>query len=492
MNSKFHIAKRKYVYDIFASIFRTIFFFFFALAVLSSEGEEITIEISITEFYLLIAVFVVAFIAQLILYWLILRKHLFYDQEKSFVVEKGLFLKRKANIPYKNIHTISLKRRFFDLILGLSIIEIDTGTTASFKSEGRLVLDKNYAIVLKNYFETKKSDDSTVLPSPKDFVVKASIKSEQNHLRWYQLIALAVMKQPFIPAIITMVIMILVMGSIVIQIAEDASLDQNFIHLVYLCLGGILVSTITTMLYHLIKYYKYRYQIDQENVTYSYGLFKKVELETPIKRINAVHLNQPLLFRIFGYYQLNLSVLGVGELNDGEQMKVESKAILPIAKLHQVKEVLEQIGFMSNAFDQEVVPKQFKHLNFVILPMFICIVLNFLPYLIFSIENFDFTIIIIIQVLVVLLVLIGSILSLKQHKITFNSHEFLFQRGSFTLMQTIIKKQRIQIISYKQGPILLMENIGNIAISYKDILGIIVMKSFNIQCFNIIRQSFLD
>jgi putative membrane protein len=492
MNSKFHIAKRKYVYDIFASIFRTIFLIFFALAVLSPEGEEFTIEFSITEFYLLIAAFVVAFVAQLIIYWLILRKHVFYDQEKSFVVEKGLFLKRKANIPYKNIHTISLKRRFFDLILGLSIIEIDTGTTASFKSEGRLVLDKDYAIVLKNYFETKKVDDSKVLPSPKDFVVGTSIKSDQNHLRWYQLLALAVMKQPFLQAMLIMVILILAAGSFVIQISEDASLDQNLIHLVYLCLSGIVVSTMTTMLYHLFKYFKYRYQIDQENVTYSYGLFKKVELKTPIRRINAVHLNQPLLFRIFGYYQLNLSVLGVGELSDGEQFKVESKAILPIAKLHQVKEVLEQIGFMTNAFDQEVAPNQFKHLNFVIFPMFFCIVLNFLPYFIFTIENFDFTIIIIIQVFVVLLVLIGSILSLKQHKIAFSSHEILFQRGSFTLMQTIIKKQRIQIISYKQGPILLIENIGNIAISYKDILGLIVMKSFNNDSFNIIKQSFLD
>ena len=492
MNSKIHIAKRKYVYDVFASIFRTIFIVFFALAVLSPEGEEITIDISLTEFYLLIAFFVVAFIAQLIIYWLILRKHVFSDQEKSFVVEKGLFLKRKASIPYKNIHTISLKRRFFDLILGLSIIEIDTGTTASFKSEGRLVLDKKYAIVLKDYLEAKKVDDSLVLPSPNNFVAKDSVKIEPNYLRWYQLLALALMKQSFLPAMLVMVVSVLVGGSVVIQLAEEASLDQNFIHLVYVCLGGIFTSSITSMLFHLFKYYKYRYRIDQDNVTYSYGLFRKVELKTPIKRINAVHLNQPLLFRIFGYYQLNLSVLGVGELSDGEQLKVESKSVLPLAKLHQVNEVLEQIGFMNNPFDHNVVPKQFKCLNFVILPVFFYVILNILPYFFFTIENFDLTIIITIQVLVALLVLFASVLTLKQHKITFNSHEFLFQRGSFTLMKTIVKKQRIQIISYKQSPILLIENIGNIAISYKDILGFIVMKNFNKDSFNAIKPFFLD
>lgn len=492
MNSKYHIAKRKYVYDVFKSILGTIFAFFMVLAFLAPEGEDVTFEIGLTEFYLLIGVFVVSILVQLVLYWLILRRHVFSDQEKSFLVEQGLFLKRQANIPYKNIHTISLKRRFWDLILGLSVIEIDSGTTASFKSEGRLVLDKQYALVLKNFLETKKLDDSLVLPSPNDFVAQTAKKSASNYLKWHQLFALALMKQSFLPAMFFMVLSILVGGSIVIQFVEEATLDQNFIHVIYVSFASLLVSSISTMIYHFIKYYRYTYQIDEDTVTYSYGLFKRVELKSPIKRINAVHLNQPILFRLFGYYQLNISVLGVGELSEGNEFKVESKSILMLAKLQEVHEVLAQIGFMSQNFEEEIVPKQFKYLNFVILPMFFLILLNILPYLIFSFETFDVTIFIILQVLVVLVLFIGAVLKVRQHKISFHSHEFLFQRGSFTLMKTIVKKQRIQLFSYQQGPLLLIEKIGNIGISYKDILGFIIMKNFSKESFNRVKRFLID
>lgn len=492
MSSKYHIAKRKFVYDVFRALLGTIFLTGFAATFLFTEVEEEVYEIGLTEFYILIAVIVVGLLGQLTVYWLIMRKHVFSDQEKSFFVEKGLFFKRKANIPYKNIHTISVKRRFLDLILGLSIIEIDTGTTASFQAEGRLVLDKKYAIVLKNFLESKKTDNSLVLPSPKDFEEITPAKNNTDCLHWYQLLFLSIMKPWFLSSVLLIITTIIGVGSLTIYMAEELSYSQNFIDLIYVSLGAIGFSMISTMIYHFFKYYKYSYYIDEAYITYSYGLLKKVEFKTPIKRINAVHINQSLLFRIFGFYQLNVAILGVGEFNDAEQLKTESKSILPFAKTKEVSEVLGKIGFMTNDYDQVILPQKFKYLNFIILPMLFLVVLNLIPHFVLEISLIDFVVPVIIQVLFIIIAFIGAFLALKQHLIKFNSNEFLFQRGAFTLKQTIVKKQRIQFLSYKQNPILLIERIGNVFVAYKDILGFIMMRSINRDSFNLIKRNFLD
>lgn len=492
MSPKYHIAKRKYISDVLQSIFGTIFVFIFMFSLLSEQIDEETIDLGLTEFYVLIVITILALVAQLVVRWLILRKHTFTDQEKSFFVEKGLFFKRKASIPYKNIHTISIKRRLLELILGLSTIEIDTGSTASFQAEGRLVLDKNYALVLKEYLENKKFDDTLVLPSPHDFVVSTKTENNSHSLKWYQLLLLGVMKPLFLSSMVGTIVSILGVGSITIQLADDLSFSENFMEMIYLCLGALLFSTITTMLYHFFKYYKYRYTIEQGYITYSYGLLKRAEFKTPIKRINAVHLNQSLLFRIFGYYQLNVSILGVGELSDGEQLKVESKSILPFAKLDEVKDVLSHIDFMTSDYHQEVLPNKFKYLNFMVLPLVAIIILNLIPYIIFQPRILDFIIPLILQLLFIFGAFIATMLSLKQHKIQFNNNEFLFQRGAFTLKKTIVKKLRIQLISYKQNPLLLLEKIGNIFVAYKDILGIVVMKNFEKTSFDLVKNNFLN
>jgi putative membrane protein len=92
MNPKYHIAKRKYVIDIFASIMGSLFVFGFVFAMIDDETEEV-VEVSNVNAWILVVSFIVALIAQLVLYWLILKKHVFSDQEKSFLVEKGLFFK---------------------------------------------------------------------------------------------------------------------------------------------------------------------------------------------------------------------------------------------------------------------------------------------------------------------------------------------------------------------------------------------------------------
>lgn len=491
MNEKYHVAKRKYILDVIASILGAIFSSGFLLSVLLEEVEEEVFELSEGKFIILIVFFLLALILQLIIYWMILRRHMFSDQDKSFLIEKGLFFKRRANIPYKNIHTISIKRRFVDLLLGLSTIEIDTGTTASFQAEGRLTLDKNYANVLKNYLENKKHDDGLQLPSPYQYDKVDKEKKFAHQMKWYHLMLMGVLKPGFLLAILFLTILLFGVGVSMMQLIEEVDIYQNYQYLIYAFFGGILLYLMVSMLYHLIKYYHYQYEIDHGYITYAYGLINKVEFKIPIKRINAVHINQSLLYRVFGFYQLNASILGIGELNDTDQLKSESKSILPFAKLDQVNKVLKDIGFYQDSYDVELKPKQFRYLNFMILPLILLVLVSAIPYFFIKVNLIILVIPIMVHLIVLMTIGLASYLTLKQHLISINRDVLLVQRGAFTVKRTIVNQRKIQMMSYRQSPILLIEKIGNIYIAYKDVQGSILMHNFSYENFMMLKNHFI-
>ncbi len=489
MNPKYHIAKRKYIYDILKSFFASVFITLYFITIFFEKEEQEITELTNTQALLSIAVFLILLIAQLIIYWLILKRFVFSDQEESFLVEKGLFFKRRINLPYKNIHTISIKRRFKDIILGLSSLQIDTGTTASIIPEANIVLDKSYAPVLKQFIEKKKIDKDLVIPSPDKF----DNTVDENDAPIYQarkteLMLMGILRPGFLLFIF---IATLICFGIVIPLSIlDPDINQRVFTIITISVFVfiIIITAVITMLYHVIKYYNYQMSYDFDSITYKYGLVSKAEFKLPLKRINAVHINQSLLYRLFNYYELNVSAIGIGEQNENGQIKLESKSLLPITRSETIELFLKHTGYSELNEIVSIKPTRYKILNFILIPLAPLTLLSILPYIFLELRFMELLPIIILNLFSYVIITLGLWLRLKQHHFKSANGLFVFQRGAYTLKRTLVKKIKIQAITYKKNPIHIIENIGHIKIKYKDLSGKVLMRNFESASFENIKN----
>lgn len=489
MNPRYHIAKRKYIYDILKSFVTSFFIMGFYISVFFEKEEGELLELTFNQSIISTVVFFLTLIVQLILYWLILKRHLFSNQEESFLIEKGLFFKRRINIPYKNIHTLSIKRRFKDIILGLSCLQIDTGTTSSFMPEANIVLDKSYAPILKQYIEKRKTEKELTMPSPLKFDKTLEESSSPIYqVKWFELLLMGILKKGFL--MFVLIITAIFFGIVIPLSSFDPEINRSeffgLILIIYFSL--IIAAAVFAMLFHLIIYFDYQISFNNDSITYKYGLLSKAEFKLPLKRINAIHINQSVLYRIFEYYQLNISAIGIGEPNEDGQIKPESKSLLPIVKKEIMELFLKQIKYSQMTDILPITPKSYKRTNFVVLPLIFITLLIFLPFLILELDLIAFLPTVLIGLIAYILIIMGLVLRLRQHHFKIFDNIFVFQRGSFTLKKTYIKKEKIQSLIYHKNPILILEKIGHIQVKYKDIAGRISMKNFEPQSFDLIKN----
>lgn len=488
MSNKYHVSKRKYISRVFLSLMFSLFSTIIYISLFfnkNSEGEMLDNQPFLTKL-LLFVVMIATLILSLVLFWIIIRKQVFYDEDKNFNVESGLFFKRKISVPYENIHTIAIKRSLLDLIIGTSKVEIDTGTVASPLPEGNLLLDKKYALVLKEYLENKKSDYSLELPSPLQYVLKEQVKTDVLYnARKRDLLKMGLLKQ----GLLLTLLLVLIFSISVPQISYHTTTEviENFekelFYLILAIIGLSIFTILSFVLGHLISFYNYKVSIKDGYLEYEYGLFSKTSFRVKISRINALYLKQSLGFRLFKYYSLEASIIGIGDYNqNSEDSTNESKYILPIAKKEQVEEILKLLSASELLEDNYIKPTKYRKLTFLYLPLMFISLCYIGSLIIFRTYLFKFYLPFISSLMIYVLSIIGLVLRMNNHGVRV-SDNINVRNGSFTVIKTLIKKKRIQTINYKQGPIQLLLGIGTINLKYKKLLGNFDLISYRYEDF---------
>jgi uncharacterized membrane protein YdbT with pleckstrin-like domain len=490
MNPKYHIARRKYVLDVFKAFAFSLFIAVTALSILFEDENQVVNELTTKESLIILGIFLLTFIIQLILYWMILNRHLFSDQGESFLIEKGLIYKKKIDIPYENIASISIKRNLLSIILGVSKLQIDTGSTVAVMPEASITVDKKYAPAVKDFIEKRKIQEGLTLPSPIGYNQLSDLEENVYYqTKWYQLMYMGILKPGFLIFSLFSVAFSFGFFPIMAQIDTTDNDPMSVMAMIIISLIMIGVAAIFLILFNFIKYYKYQLIIEEKTITYKYGLLNKVEFKLHKNRINAYHITQSLLYRIFHFYELSISVIGIGgTTNEEGNAKIESKSLLPIAKLQLLSSALEDIGLIQET-SMLYKPNKYKYLNFIILPMSILTIFTAIPYILlgFDLKNFVFPIL--VNALIYIVCFVGLYLRLKHHEIYLTKNILSFQRGAFTIKKSYIQKVKIQKVTYRKNPILQLEKIGDIILRYKDLLGIVRMRSYEPEVFDLLVKS---
>lgn len=494
--NKYNITRKSFIPKIFISIFVAFFSSISLMTILAPEssGSTDVNDLSPNVQVIVTVVFFSVLLISLVCWWLVIKRHKFYEENQAFIIEKGLFFKNKTTIPFSKINTIALKRSFLDLILKTSKIEIDTGTLAKPISEGKLTLNKGYALELKNYLENKEDNLGSVLPNPKEEVI--NVKKDQNityKIGTKRLLAFGLLKPGFLLSLIFSNLFILSFLQIGFLLETETKFTNKEITLNLIITFAIitLVNIVGFIIFNFVDNYNYSLLIKNDKIQYEYGLLSKTSFKVDINKINSLTIKRSILQRLFNLYSLEASIIGIGDLNNNERSKHESKYILPLCNVIELRYILNLLNSEELLDELSEKPKRYKVLKFIMLPLIPITSISSVPLIIFKDYISIYPIIFTLGLAIYVISVLGLILRLKNESYLL-SKNFIIKKGSFTTSKLLIKRKNIQSVTLKKGPIDQILNINTVEVSYKKTLGSAKIVGYLKEDYNKIVKEFIS
>jgi len=461
----------------------------------SNENDELTLKGYMFREPGFLLTTLLSFLIIALFIYLVVKRHKFYDNGDFFVVEKGLFFKKEIKILYKNINTIAVKRSLIDLILYTSKIEIDSGTTVNQMPEGKLPLNKEYALYLKEFLESKKLNHNIELQGPNNYEkteeksLNVIYKIQNKKLFW-----MGVLRPGFLISVLIIFVSLTSIGNIGYIYSEEVgeNLTKEMISAFISLISLLLIIFLGFGISHIFKYYNYQLIDHGDYLEYEYGLFNKNNFKFRKDRINALYLKRSLLYRLFNKYSLEASIIGIGDnpSERNQRNQAESSFLIPYGNNEELLNVLNSINANQIYSNEFVKPTKHAKLNFIYLPLIIPTIILIMAIITTIVTPFKFYFILGNLFLLYILLIISLVLRLKYHGYNI-SNQILIRNGSFTIVKVLVNKTKIQTINYNQGPIKDLMKIGNINLRYKKLLGNINVNGYEHENFiNIKNQVF--
>jgi putative membrane protein len=282
--------------------------------------------------------------------------------ENNIEIMEGVFVKKNRIVPFSKIQTINLCDNIIYRIFKLGYLKMDTGENKIAKTtevfivlnvvEARSISEKvrNYQ---NNISEAAENRESVIGNSAGDKDVKSQNKAFIR-TSFKELIIMSLTSNFIFKGMIFALTIFNFLDDLVKPIL-GGSLDKyigkmfskyNFstksIGYVILIIGVssvfyILISMVLSVIAIFIRYYNFELRTNGKELTISYGLLEKKEFILPIKKINAVYINQTLLRRIFGLYSVSIESIGYGN------EKGETNVIYQIARLKKARELINDV-----------------------------------------------------------------------------------------------------------------------------------------------------
>lgn len=369
----------------------------------------------------------------------------FEINETYLIIRKGLFTKKKTEIPLATITTVDLTQDLLFQLFKVYKIKIDNTTQAkdaANKAEAELVLKKEDAFYVKqllvSHSQANQQEVSEAAPQESvtinsgDFMLLGLLQSKLGYI-------FSVLSVLFV------VIPIISSGSTEDEAIEHffnmlATRINSFASFVTVFLILYLFALAFSLLSTSLKYYKFMLSKKGEYLNIEYGLFHKKKYSLSMEKINGVRLTQNLLMRIFKYYMVEVFVIGYGD--DKEEGEQETAMLIPIAKRDRVETLLAKL------LPDFELPKSLSKPQKRALPYFFLSFAFIFTLLIVVISLFTHNAVFItFASAFFLLEAVGEILEYKSEGMSVNKKNVAAVNGKYTCCTTIIKTSSIESVS---------------------------------------------
>jgi len=286
-------------------------------------------------FYLLI-ILVAIFIINLVFSIASWYRFTYRVEDGELRIEHGIFVRKKRYISINRIQSINLTQSVFHRLFKLTKVQIETAggsgqAEASLKAvtfeEGELLRTKLKSITTEEHFSVEQVDEST---NPTD-----KISARRLFIAGTTSGSIGVLAAFF--AFFVSQVEQLIPGEVF-----DKSLEWVFGLNLTLMIGlGLIVLIILWILGiagTMIKYGNFTITKNDDELFITRGLLEKKQITIPLKRIQAVGIEESLLRQPFGFAVIYVEVAG-GSLEKGEDF---STALFPILKINDVDDFIER------------------------------------------------------------------------------------------------------------------------------------------------------
>ena len=360
-------------------------------------------------------------------------------------VERNTIISLKNTIGFKNISNVNMEQNLFEMLIGTCKVKFDTDSLSTANTtDVKIILKKKEAEELRNYIIKHINR----IKGDGDDVVEQEILNNED----YDVVANKrniIMNGLYSISILGIIIFIVSIGSIVSIIPKfvAAGFDGDGFRVLVVAITvafSLALGTGAGFVKNFLKLYDFKLKRKNNKIYIKHGLFKKVNFAIPVNRINAIIVHQTFIARLLKKYAVEIVNVGMGDekqeqtyftfYDTWENTEKIMKRLLP--------EFSESFSCKTERQPKSVwVIKMLK----IIVKYIICMVA-------FCVCNIVLGIPLIIEIgvlaAIMLWIIVCNILSYKTEGSYIGNSQIKVKSGIFGTTTTIIKFEKIQIVTF--------------------------------------------
>ncbi|WP_099156478.1 PH domain-containing protein [Virgibacillus ndiopensis] len=309
-------------------------------------------------FVLVTAVFLIGLIIFSILSW---YRYTYRIEDGELRIEYGVFVRKKRYIPKNRVQSIDLTEGVIHRLFKLVSVKIETASSGT-GAEGSLKAVKlSEGVKLREELKEISKQESMSVEETKEEISKPTSKLALKQL------FLAGTTSGSVGIIFAIIALFF---SEMEQFIPDDFYDSTYQMIIKLSITVIIVLAVAILLLiwllgiagTMIKYGNFTITRNNGELFITRGLLEKKQLTIPLKRIQAIGIDESIIRQPLGYATLYAEVAG-GSLEKGEDF---SSVLFPIIKTTEIDAFLQKFlpEYVSNRDELIELPKQAKKFYF--------------------------------------------------------------------------------------------------------------------------------
>ncbi len=428
-------------------------------------------------------VLIILIILFAILNW---KNSIYYIENETLIIEKGIFGKSKQAIAFDKITTMNESQELLEKIFGLATFKVDAGS-ATKGNEVKLTISHFEAEQLRQQMSTKSQNIAT------DTKAMENTRGVYS-LNYKDLLKYAVTNCNLLLGIVLVSTLLQFINDIpVIGDRLEKYLNGwknvfNKMGLEHLPIRSMIILSITILMVYLVvsfiisvirtfvKYFGFTLSRQTSELQISYGLIDNKSFTLSADKITALYISYSLFGRLVGLGELKIENIGYGD------EKGEVAILFPIIQKKKVDKLLREV--LPEFLTQEaewIRPHKRAKLSYIIryaiLPLIGAIVLTVL-------YKFGY-----LSFIVVTFMAICGYLAHQQAGTQTVGDKRVFTKGIFGKKISIVKNKFFQSCTVSQNPFQKRSGLVNIKYSYQSnnlggTVGIKGMDEKTVECGN--------
>lgn len=252
-------------------------------------------------------------------------------------IDSGVFVKRSRRMPYERIQSIDIAQPVGARVLGLAELRIEMAGGEESRTQLQFLTLAESRRLRRTLLERTSaptddvSDTASALAGAADAVVRVPLG---------RLIVASVLATDFLAAIaVTCLLLLVLVTSLVATTFFGRDGLVASIIPVGLGIAGWLYAIVRMRIF---EQWGFRLSHARGGVRVDRGLFNRISQSVPIGRIQGVVVEQPLLWRLFGWYRMRVDTAGYSRGQDVGDEDATS-TLLPVGDLHTVRRVFSLV-----------------------------------------------------------------------------------------------------------------------------------------------------